>query len=162
VLPKIHIFLWLLANNKLMTRDNLRKRMIMKPLDCVFCCENESVDHLFFGCVVAKTFWSYISSEFDIDIGANFESVARFWLSNNKNSALNTTTSALLWCLWKHRNSMIFDNTMWIFVTQVWRSVLRTIRYWSVLSKENCKERLDSFVGSLEVMIRQPLLILSG
>jgi hypothetical protein len=32
--PKIHIFLWLLSHNKLMARDNLRKRHIIKLLDC--------------------------------------------------------------------------------------------------------------------------------
>ena len=26
VLPRVHVFLWLLANNKLLTRDNLSKR----------------------------------------------------------------------------------------------------------------------------------------
>lgn len=45
---RIHVFLWLLTHNKLMTRDNLRKRHIIKPLDCVFCSENESIHHLFY------------------------------------------------------------------------------------------------------------------
>ena len=46
--PKIHVFLWLFSQNKLMTRDNLRKRHITKPLDCVFCAEQETNHHLFF------------------------------------------------------------------------------------------------------------------
>lgn len=49
--PRIHIFLWLLANNRLVTRDNLDKRNMGKPLDCVFCFEHESIDHLFVLCV---------------------------------------------------------------------------------------------------------------
>lgn len=60
--PKIHIFLWLLAKNKVMTKDNMEKRKMGKPLDCVFCLEQESIEHLFFGCVVAKCVWSdYLS-----------------------------------------------------------------------------------------------------
>jgi hypothetical protein len=40
--PKIHFFLWLLAHNKLLTRDNLSKRQNMDDLTCVFCNEIES------------------------------------------------------------------------------------------------------------------------
>lgn len=35
--PRIHVFLWLLFHNKLMTRDNLKKRKFRKPKDRVFC-----------------------------------------------------------------------------------------------------------------------------
>ena len=52
--PKIHVFLWLLSNNKLMTVDNLAERGIHKPLDCKFCSEKESIHHLFFECIIAR------------------------------------------------------------------------------------------------------------
>lgn len=143
--PKIHVFLWLFANNKLMTRDNLRKRHIIKPLDCVYCTEDESVTHLFFDCVVAKNLWPLVKDYFKLPVGGSFESIARYWVSNKKNSALNTVCSAILWCLWKYRNSMIFINTKWISVIQVWRLVLRTIRHWAILSPELTKERVLDF-----------------
>jgi hypothetical protein len=134
--PKIHVFLWLFSHNKLMTRDNLRKRHIIKPLDCVFCTKNETNSHLFFDCTVARNVWSFISNYFQIRIGANFESVACFWVSNKKNSALNTISSAVLWCLWKYRKSMIFNNTIWTSITQVWRLILKMLKFWAVLSPE--------------------------
>jgi hypothetical protein len=34
--PRVHIFLWLLANNKLMTRDNLENRKLGKPSNFEF------------------------------------------------------------------------------------------------------------------------------
>lgn len=34
--PRIHIFPWLASYNKIMTRDNLQKRNMNKPLHCVF------------------------------------------------------------------------------------------------------------------------------
>lgn len=46
--PRVHIFLWLLSHNKLMTKENLLKRSIIKPMHCAFYDENESVQHLFF------------------------------------------------------------------------------------------------------------------
>jgi hypothetical protein len=54
---RIHIFLWLLANNKIQTRDNLAKRKKMDDMACAFCNEHESVRHLFFECCVAQAFW---------------------------------------------------------------------------------------------------------
>jgi hypothetical protein len=52
--PRLHIFLWLLANNKVLTRDNLSKRRELNDVSCLFCTEDESVHHLFFGCCVKK------------------------------------------------------------------------------------------------------------
>jgi hypothetical protein len=80
--PRVHIFLWLLAHNKLMTRDNLEKRNLDKPEDCVFCCELESINHLFFYCIVARQIWPIISECFRINVGHSYESTARFWVSN--------------------------------------------------------------------------------
>ncbi|WVZ60787.1 LOW QUALITY PROTEIN: hypothetical protein U9M48_010767 [Paspalum notatum var. saurae] len=53
--PKIKIFLWLLQNGVLLTKDNLVKRKwVGNPL-CSFCDQVETIDHLFFLCPVAKT-----------------------------------------------------------------------------------------------------------
>lgn len=49
--PKIHIYLWLVSKNKIMTKYNLLKRHISKNPACVFCSETETVHHLFFDCI---------------------------------------------------------------------------------------------------------------
>ena len=81
--------LWLLANNKILTRDNLANRRTVDDQTCLFCSEPESCHHLFFDCFVAKLIWPVISEMVGVEVGADFESVARWWLSNNKNAALN-------------------------------------------------------------------------
>jgi hypothetical protein len=45
--PKIQLFLWLLSPNKLATVDNLNKKGMHKPVQCCFCEENETINHLF-------------------------------------------------------------------------------------------------------------------
>jgi hypothetical protein len=55
--PNIHFFLWLMAHNKILTRDNMLKRQSVDDLTCVFCNELETCIHLFFECVVAKAVW---------------------------------------------------------------------------------------------------------
>jgi hypothetical protein len=86
---RIHIFLWLLANNKTLTRDNLAKRKHVDDTSCLFCNEKESVSHLFFECYVAKLFWSWIVEITCTPIGADFESVAKCYLSEKRFSMLN-------------------------------------------------------------------------
>jgi hypothetical protein len=46
--PSIIHILWLLANNKTLTRDNLAKRKKVEDMTCVFYSELESLRHLFF------------------------------------------------------------------------------------------------------------------
>ena len=45
--PRTHVFLLLLANNKLLTHDNLSRRREVQDLTCLFCTDHETVNHLF-------------------------------------------------------------------------------------------------------------------
>lgn len=52
---RIKIFLWLVINDAILTRDNLMKRRWKGEPTCCFCDLNESVSHLLFECSVAKS-----------------------------------------------------------------------------------------------------------
>jgi hypothetical protein len=67
----------------------LAKRRTLDDDSCFFWNEHESAKHLFFECVVAKSIWDVISDIFKLPIGNSFESVAHWWLSDNKNLVLN-------------------------------------------------------------------------
>jgi hypothetical protein len=82
--PKIHIFLWLVSHNKIMTRDNLKKRHVNKPGDCVFCSDLESIHHLLFDCVTARSTWNILAKFLDHPIGSSYESVARLGLKQKE------------------------------------------------------------------------------
>ena len=45
---KIKIFIWLVVRNKILTKDNLKKRNWNGSQECCFCGGDESIDHLFF------------------------------------------------------------------------------------------------------------------
>jgi hypothetical protein len=107
--PRLHIFLWLLTNNKTLTRDNLAKRRHVEDLTCLFCSEYEFVHHIFFECCVATAPWSIVSEIMQVSVGADFESVAKLWLREKKYKDINTCTSAVLWTLWKARNELCFQ-----------------------------------------------------
>jgi hypothetical protein len=94
--PKIHLFLWLLAYNKLVTVDNINKRGMSKLTKCRFCMEDESITHLFFECVVARNVWTYACEFLGFDIGTNFLSVAGKWLNKENFCVANMISTAVL------------------------------------------------------------------
>jgi hypothetical protein len=79
--PRVQFFTWMVINNRIMTRDNLKKRNLNKPETCVFCSCNESVQHLFFDCIVAKLVWNEIADFFGKLVGANLDSIAHYWFA---------------------------------------------------------------------------------
>jgi hypothetical protein len=90
---RVHIFLWLLANNKTLTRDNLEMRKKLDDNRCLFCNELESVSHLFFECCVAQFIWGVITEISGKVIGTDFQSVARFWVADKKIKVLNVCST---------------------------------------------------------------------
>jgi hypothetical protein len=101
--PRVHIFLWLLSKNKILTRDNLAKRQKLEVETCLFCNDKETVQHLFFDCVVAQLLWDFISQALNLNL-KTFDDIGSKWLSNKNFAAVNIISSATLWCLWKLRN----------------------------------------------------------
>jgi hypothetical protein len=64
---KIKIFLWLVMNNAILTKDNMIKRNWQGDPSCYFCDQVETVNHLLFQCSVAKAVWAIIA----VSLGAN-------------------------------------------------------------------------------------------
>jgi hypothetical protein len=55
---KIKTFLWGLIWGRTLTKDNLGKRGWVGENNCVVCAWDESIDHLFFACPIARMIWS--------------------------------------------------------------------------------------------------------
>jgi hypothetical protein len=148
--PRIHIFLWLLANDKLLTRYNLNKRRHVDDVSCLFCNEHETAKHLFFECVVAKNIWDTVSSILDKPLGDDFESIARWWLSEDKNSVINIFSSAVLWTIWSVRNEMCFQGLRWLGVKEILRRTASLIRSWRPLCLDKHSSLLDANLRLLD------------
>ena len=58
---KIKIFLWLVRQNRILTKDNLRKRGWQGDSSCHFCSHEESVNHLFVTCPFISQIWNWIA-----------------------------------------------------------------------------------------------------
>jgi hypothetical protein len=64
---KIKIFLWYLKRGVVLTKDNLGRRNWRGGKQCVFCAQDETIQHLFFDCHFAKFIWTTVHIAFNVD-----------------------------------------------------------------------------------------------
>ena len=57
---KVKIFAWYLRRSVILTKDNLLKRNWHGSSKCYFCNHDETIKHLFFDCLFARSIWSTI------------------------------------------------------------------------------------------------------
>jgi hypothetical protein len=53
--------MWYVYKRVILTKDNLAKRNWKGNKQCIFCCKDENIQHLFFECYYAKFLWGLIS-----------------------------------------------------------------------------------------------------
>ncbi|KAG8060373.1 hypothetical protein GUJ93_ZPchr0002g26796 [Zizania palustris] len=152
---KIKIFLWLAYKNKILTRDNLVKRGWKGDIkNCVFCCREESVQHLFFDCSVAKFIWRMVYTCFNIGPFADMKHVWDTWfgkLNKRVRNVVGVGLAAVFWSVWRSRNDACFQNKLindpLIFV----KLICFWLSFWSKLQKSEAREKdLDLGVRLLE------------
>ena len=134
--PNIHVFLWLIYYNTSLTRDNLAKRRHVNDMSCVFCSEPETIQHLFFDCIVARHAWEVVADSFNISAPESFELLSSFWKRRKYCEALNIVTAATLWSLWRFRNDFVFQGRRWRSIRCVLDLLGATIRQWKILCSE--------------------------
>jgi hypothetical protein len=66
---KIKYFMWLMTNDAVLTKDNLIKRKWNGSPSCQFCNLEESCDHLFFTCPIAKVIWAAVARSIGVITG---------------------------------------------------------------------------------------------
>ncbi|XP_071680237.1 uncharacterized protein [Lolium perenne] len=118
--PNCRVFLWLAARNICWTADMLSMHGLPHPTACPFCDQvGESLDHLMMDCVLARVVWAtclrwwgklhwmpqpdtklvYRLKEKRGSQGADHD----FW----------TCVTLICWCLWPHRNDVVFEAKLW-------------------------------------------------
>jgi hypothetical protein len=109
---KIKIFMWMLVQKVILTKDNmLRKRWKGNP-GCYFCGDVETVNHLMFTCPVAKVIWGFIDLCFNQnDQPSSYE---QFWPWVSKalpggDHVYMFGLATICWAIWKARNRLCFE-----------------------------------------------------
>jgi hypothetical protein len=159
--PKIYFFLWLLFNNKLLTRDNLVKRQNVDDLTCVFCNEVESCQHLFFDCVVASKIWRDIVMALGVNLKiSSMHDISSLWNDFKKNNNLNMIFAVVLRTIWITRNDFVFNRSQWLGMLGLWNRLVYSCAQWKVLLKEEGRGELTTMLSKVEEVARLPPLLL--
>jgi hypothetical protein len=116
--PKISTFLWLVAHNRALTWDNLRKKGFIGPSICVLCSQQEETkEHLFNGCHYSQRIWDYgtqimrKSNRNRGSINCTIETWDNIAFRNPiLNLIWNLLPGFILWQIWKERNKRIFHS----------------------------------------------------
>jgi hypothetical protein len=77
---QIKNFLWYLLNGVILTKDNLAKRQWKGCTRCCFGSEQETIQHLFFDCLMARLMWFAISVTFGVTKPTNTANLFGPWL----------------------------------------------------------------------------------
>ena len=106
--------------------------------------------------------WNHISKIFELRIGFNFESIACWWVSNNKNSVLNTVGAALPWSIWKLRNEFCFQGKIWKDERKILTKTAQALKNWKPLCKAGSMEKYNWVISKIMEKSRDPLKITGG
>jgi hypothetical protein len=117
------------------------------PAKCLFCGKNESINHLFFECPLARYLWNVVSCA--TGFNCQFQSADQCfnsWLKSfalGKRKILTVGVAAVIWTVWKARNLACFEKKWPREPVDVLFRVVYWINYWCDLQvKEDAKLEL--------------------
>ena len=113
---RCRFFAWLALQNRCWTADRLARRGLDHPKCCPFCDQHEeSISHLLLDCVFASEVWAIVSAAANKPnwvptAGDNISQwCAKIGGSRRECKDTRTAPTLVLWMLWKHRNTIVFD-----------------------------------------------------
>ncbi|KAE8685834.1 bromodomain and WD repeat-containing protein 3-like isoform X4 [Hibiscus syriacus] len=115
--PRVEVFLWQLAHQKVAVREELVKRGLQlgDEILCPFCKKQvESVQHLFISCDVVWELWNKIASYWEIALVLPKDppSLLCSWGElRGKSLIWKFIPGVVFWSIWKARNAMVFDGS---------------------------------------------------
>jgi exonuclease III len=117
--PKVSFFLWLTAQNRILTWDNLMKRGFTGPSRCSLCMQNEeTMEHLLNTCHYSQQIWDWGAQAMrrsQRNRSSIRETLVNWDAVSFHNPILQRIWQLLpgfiLWALWKERNKRIFNST---------------------------------------------------
>lgn len=113
-IPKHAFITWVIARNRLGTRDRMRSWGLQVPATCILCnAADETRQHLFFDCPYSTEVWTFFCSRLNLHPPALFEDGLR-WLRNPSPDEFvklvaKLVFQAALYSIWKERNVRIHN-----------------------------------------------------
>jgi hypothetical protein len=159
ITSKNHFFLWFLQKGVVLTKDNLAKKNWKGSQKCVCCNMNETIQHLFIDCPLAKMIWRFIFYATNLNQPRSINHMFGNWLNNQHKDVKHLIwvgIAAICWAIWKCRNDIVFKKTKFNSILQVIFRGAYWLRFWAQLQCEDqAKDILIAMSRKLEVIALQ-------
>jgi hypothetical protein len=102
-----------LRRGVILTKDNLVKRNWHGSTQCVFCHQDETINHVFFNCRFARAIWSVIqvaSSLYPLTSVANIFGNWLHGIDLRFRRLIRVGVLAIIWSIWLCRNDKVFND----------------------------------------------------
>ena len=113
---RVSFFLWIVANDGILTIDNFVKRGQSLVNRCyLYCCDGESVDRLLLHSKFSYTLWYEAFAVFEIQwimprsVGFFFF-IWRNWFGKHLSTIWNMVLACLMWLVWHEHNTHTFED----------------------------------------------------
>ncbi|CAH9135346.1 unnamed protein product [Cuscuta epithymum] len=150
--PKFKYFVWQVLDGSLPTVDNLRKKGVQITEECKLCGrEAENLEHVFWECEYAHEVWQQAGVTRAADVLQ-----VQDWIKQQLRIATNDHKSkfvALLWGLWKRRNSLIWK-AEWQGAAGVITSAMSMITNWREAQQSSSQPKKRAGGGREQVWRR--------
>lgn len=146
---KMKIFLWLVRQNRILTKDNLLKKGWAGSSKCKFCDQDETVDHLFVTCPYITQIWVWIAKHNNFHFDCT--NISDLWVLDAyipfKNKPLvELIRGAVIWVIWLERNRVCFQNNTASPISSIAAKIVSLTSFW-------CKSRGDQMYLKLSLIL---------
>ena len=121
---KIKIFSWYTRREVILIKDNLVKRNWNGSKKYAFCLHDETINHLFFDCKVARSIQSTIQVASNLYPPRSVANIFGNWLhgiDNKFRTIIRVGAIAIIWSLWLCRNDRVFNDKNVSFLQVIYR-----------------------------------------
>uniref|UniRef100_A0A452YYY1 Reverse transcriptase zinc-binding domain-containing protein n=1 Tax=Aegilops tauschii subsp. strangulata TaxID=200361 RepID=A0A452YYY1_AEGTS len=118
---------------------------------------DETIQHLFLECPLAKLLWRTIHIAFNINPPVDIASLFGTWLARVEQitaARIRIGICALLWAIWNCRNDMIFNRQHTLTFLQVIFGATAWICTWSLLTHMDSRELLVTRCNQWKMVAR--------
>ncbi|KAK1277454.1 hypothetical protein QJS04_geneDACA016871 [Acorus gramineus] len=138
---KVHIFLWKMYQERLLTKVYRGKWASVEGSTCSLCeAGEETLIHLFLECTVGRELWRRLKEltgmeDNNLTLNALWEAGKKLRRKEDRSAAGKISQSfipVVSWTIWLARNHRIFRGSR-VYMENLWESVLNYIKTWGIV-----------------------------
>ena len=149
--------MWFVNKKVILTKDNLLKRNWNGCKKCVFCQADETIEHLFLSCSMARNIWRLLHFTFNVAPPSNIDNLFGTWLTGidkRTKNCIRTGVCAFTWAIWNCRNDVVFNKIANAHFLQVVNRATYWITMWSILLPQDQRPIMEAGCNRLVAVVR--------